>query len=74
METKSLNEKHACPVSDRAERGVLMRKQERTGKRGWLRKKYLCGRKRGGVYHRGTHPPAFACIFFTPNFHSFVSQ
>lgn len=63
METKSLNEKHACPVSDRAE-GVLMRMQERTGERGWLRKKYLCGRKRGGVYQRGGLTLFF--VFFLP--------
>lgn len=56
-------------------RGVLMWKQEGTGKRGWLRKKYLSGRKRGGVYQRGGLTlPFFPFIFFCPKFPLFCSS
>lgn len=69
METKSLNEKHACPMSDRAERGGVNVKAGKNREKGVAQEEISkWEEKRRSVSEKGTHPPTFVLIFFHPKF------
>lgn len=75
METKSLNEKHACPMSDRTETGGVNMKAGKKREKGVAQEEISkWEEKRRSVSEKGTHPPTFAFIFFPPQISTLLYQ